>query len=59
MFLPQRRDLLKKPHFRRFHQYLLVLRLTAYRTSSDSLEPSVSLRQWLVSLPAADEPPPV
>ena len=57
-FLSQRRDLLRQPHFHRFHQNLRVLRLTAYRISSDPLEPSVSLRQWLVSLPAADEPPP-
>ena len=57
-FLPQRRDLLRQPHFHRFHQNLRVLRLTAYRISSDPLEPSVSLRQWLVSLLAADEPPP-
>ena len=58
VFLPQRRDLLRQLHFHRFHQNLLVLRLTAYCISSDPPEPSVSLRQWLVNLPAADELPP-
>ena len=59
VFLPQQRDLLRQPHFHRFLQNLRVLRLTAYSISSDPPEPSGSLRQWLINLPAADEPPPV
>ena len=57
VFLPQRRDLLRQPHFHRFHQNLHVLRLTAFRISSDPPAPSDSLRQWLVGLPAAEELP--
>ena len=53
VFLPQQRDLLRQPHFHRFHQNLHVLRLTAFRISSDPQEPSDSLRRWLVNLPAA------
>ena len=56
--LPQQRDLLRQPHFHRFHQNLHVLRLTAFRISSHLPAPSASLRWWLVSLPAADELPP-
>ena len=56
--LPLRRDLLRQPHFHRFHQNLRVLRLTAFRISSDPPVPSASLRQWLVSLPAAGGVPP-
>ena len=56
--LPQRRDLLRQPHFHRFHQNLRVLRLTAFRISSAPPVPSASLRQWLVSLPAAGGVPP-
>ena len=33
--LPQWRDLLRQPHFHRFHQNLRVLRLTAFRILSD------------------------
>ena len=57
VFLPQRKDLLRQPHFHRFHQNLRVLWLTAFRISSDPQEPSDSLRQWLVNLPAAGGPP--
>ena len=53
-FLPQRKDLLKQPHFHRFHQNLPVLRLIAYRISSDLHEASASLRQWLINLLTAD-----
>ena len=35
VLLPQRRDLLRQPHIHRFHQNLHVLRLTAFRISSD------------------------
>ena len=53
-----RRDLLRQPHFHRFHQNLHVLQLTAFRISSDPHAPSASLQRWLVSLPTADEFPP-
>ena len=56
VFLPSRKDLLRQPHFYRFHQNLPVLRLTAYRISSDPPAPSVSLQRWLDNLPAADAP---
>ena len=58
VFLPSQKDLLRQPHFHRFHQNLTVLRLTAYRISSDQPAPSVSLRQWLDNLPTAGSPPP-
>ena len=58
VFLPQWRDLLRQPHFHRFHQNLRVLRLTAFSISSDLQEPLDSLRRWLVSLPAAGGLPP-
>ena len=53
--LPLWRDLLRQPHFHRFHQNLHVLRLTAFPISSDPPAPSASIRQWLISLPAAGE----
>ena len=34
--LPKRQDLLRQPHFHRFHENLPMLRLTAWRLSSDS-----------------------
>ena len=58
VFLPRRKDLLRQPHFHRFHQNLPVLRLTEFRMSSALPAPSASLRQWLASLPAAAAPPP-
>ena len=58
LFLPQRKDLLKQPHFHRFHQNLPVLRLTAFCLSSDPQDISASLQRWLVNLPTADGPPP-
>ena len=58
VFLPRRKDLLRQPHFHRFHQNLPVLRLTAYRISSDPPVRSDSLLQWLASLPAAGALPP-
>ena len=33
LFLPKRRDLLRQPHFHRFHLQLSVLQLTAFRIS--------------------------
>ena len=56
-FLPQRRDLLKQPHFHHYHQNLPVLQLTAWRISSDPRAILDSLRRWLVSLPSADDAP--
>ena len=58
VFLPQRRGLVRQPHFHRFRQNLHVLRLTAFRISNDPRDPSDSLWQWLVSLPAAEGLPP-
>ena len=49
--LPLRRDLLRQPHFHRFHQNLHVLQLIAFRISSDLPAPSASLRRWLVACP--------
>ena len=51
VFLPRRKDLLRQLHFHRFHQNLCLLRLTAFRISSDPPEPLASLQQWLVNLP--------
>ena len=48
--LPKRRDLLRQPHFRRFHDNLPLLRLAAWRLSSDSPVRQASLRQWLANL---------
>ena len=56
-FLPQRRDLLKQPHFHHYHQNLPVLQLTAWRISSDPRAIPDSLRRWLASLPSADDAP--
>ena len=53
--LPKRRDLLQQPLFHRFHENLPVLRLTAWRLSSDSPVRQASLRQWLDNLPPVRE----
>ena len=53
--LPKRRDLLQQPHFNRFHENLPMLRLTAWRLSSDSPVGLASLRQWLDNLPPVGE----
>ena len=50
--LPKRRDLLRQPHFHRFHENLPMLRLTAWRLSSDSPVRQASLKQWLANLPS-------
>ena len=50
--LPKRRDLLRQLHFHRFHENLPMLRLTAWRLSSDSPVRRASLRQWLANLPS-------
>ena len=49
--LPKRRDLLRQPHFHRFHENLPMLRLTAWRLSSDSPVRQASLKQWMANLP--------
>ena len=53
--LPKRRDLLQQPHFHRFHENLQMLRLTAWRLSSDSPAKQASLKQWLANLPSVGE----
>ena len=53
--LPKRRDLLRQPHFHRFHENLQMLRLTAWRLSSDSPVRQASLKQWLANLPSVGE----
>ena len=53
--LPKRRDLLQQPHFHRFHEILQMLRLTAWRLSSDSPAKQASLKQWLANLPSVGE----
>ena len=53
--LPKRRDLLRQPHFHRFHENLQMLRLTVWRLSSDSPVRQASLKQWLANLPSVGE----
>ena len=53
--LPKRQDLLRQPHFHRFHENLQMLRLTAWRLSSDSHAKQASLKQWLANLPSVGE----
>ena len=53
--LPKRRDLLRQPHFHRFHENLPMLRLTAWRLSSDSPVRPASLIQWLANLSSVGE----
>ena len=57
IMLPARNDLLRQPHFHRFHQNLRVLSLTAWRLSSNPPSISDSLRQWLDSLHTAEGSP--
>ena len=47
---PQRKDLLRQPHFHRLHRNLHMLCMTAWRTSRYQPYISASLRQWLSSL---------
>lgn len=49
--LPERRDLLKQPHFHRFHQNLPGLALHAWRLCSDSSGIKGSLGEWLKNSP--------
>ena len=46
LLLPERRNLLRQPHFYRLHQGLRMLNLHAWRLSSDSPGMKVSLREW-------------
>ena len=56
--LSDRRDLLRQPHFHRFHQNLPMLRLTTWRLSSGSPSKPVSLLRWLDNLSSAGDCPP-
>ena len=47
LWLPERRDLLKQPHFHRFHQGVHTLNIHALRLSSSSPGMKVSLLEWL------------
>ena len=53
--LPKRRDLLRQPHFHRFHENLPMLRLTALPLASYSPVRHASLIQWLANLPSVGE----
>ena len=55
--LSGRRDLLRQPHFHRFHLNLLMLQLTAWRLSSDSPSKPASLLRWLDSLSSVEDCP--
>ena len=54
--LSSRKDL-RQPHFHRFHQNLPMLRLTAWRLSSDSPVRPASLLRWLDSLSSVEDSP--
>ena len=55
--LSSRKDLLRQPHFHRFHQNLPMLQLTAWRLSSDSPVRPVSLLRWLDNLSFVEDSP--
>ena len=55
--LSGRRDLLRQPHFHRFHQNLPMLQLTAWRLSSDSPVRPASLLRWLDNLSSVEDSP--
>ena len=55
--LSGRRDLLRQPHFHRFHLNLPILQLTAWRLSSDSPFKPASLLRWLDSLSSVEDCP--
>ena len=55
--LSSRKDLLRQPHFHRFHQNLPMLQLTAWRLSSDSPVRPASLLRWLDSLSSVGDSP--
>ena len=53
--LSSRKDLLRQPHFHRFHQNLPMLQLTAWRLSSDSPVRPASLLRWLDNLSSVED----
>ena len=53
--LSDRKDLLRQPHFHRFHQNLPMLQLTAWRLSSDSPVRPASLLRWLDNLSSVED----
>ena len=53
--LPKRQDLLRQPDFHRFHENIQILRLMAWRLSSDSHAKQAFLKQWLANLPSVVE----
>ena len=55
--LSSRKDLLRQPHFHRFHQNLPMLLLTAWRLSSDSPVRPASLLRWLDNLSSVEDSP--
>ena len=55
--LSGRKDLLRQPHFHRFHLNLPMLQLTAWRLSSDLPVRPVSLLRWLDSLSSVEDCP--
>ena len=55
--LSSRKDLLRQPHFHRFHQNLPMLQLTAWRLSSDSPVRPASLLRWLDNLSSVEDNP--
>ena len=55
--LSSRKDLLRQPHFHRFHQNLPMLQLTAWRLSSDSPVRPASLLRWLGNLSSVEDSP--
>ena len=59
VLLPQRRDLLRQPHFHHFHRNLPALHMTGLRIASERRVISASLRRWLDKLPSAAGLPPV
>ena len=55
--LSGRKDLLRQPHFHRFHQNLPMLQLTAWRLSSDSPVRPASLLRSLDNLSSVEDSP--
>ena len=55
--LPERRDLLRQPHYHRFHLNLQSLHLHAWRLSSDSPGMGDSLGRWLARSPLLEGDP--
>ena len=55
--LPERRDLLRQPHFHRFHLGLQSLHLHAWRLSSDSPGMKASLAEWRAKSPLLEGVP--